>query len=43
MTLNNITNKVMSSIHKMIFGISLPRMIEEMKSHMQNSNEPVGD
>ena len=43
MTFINFTDKVMSSIHKLIFGISLPRMIEEMKAYMQNSNEPVGD
>ena len=39
----NFTDKVMSSIYKLIFGITLPRMIEEMKAYMQNSNEPVGD
>ena len=33
----------MSSIHNNIFGISLPRMTEEMKAYMHNSNEPVGD
>ena len=33
----------MSSIYKLIFGITLPRMIEEMKAYMQNSNAPVGD
>ena len=43
MTFINFTNKVMSSIQKMIFGISLPRMTEEMKVYMHNSNEPIGD
>ena len=33
----------MSSIYKLIFGITLPRMIEEMKTYLQNSNDPVGD
>lgn len=42
MTFINFTDKVMPSIHKLIFGISLPRMIEEMKAYMHNSIEPVG-
>ena len=36
-------DKIMSSIYKLIFGITLPRMIEEMKTYLQNSNDPVGD
>jgi hypothetical protein len=32
----------MSSIYKLIFGITLPRMTKEMKAYMHNSNEPVG-
>ena len=43
MTFIYFTDKVMSSIYKLIFDITLPRMIEEMKAYMQNSNEPVGD
>ena len=43
MTFIIFTDKVMSSIYKSIFGITLPRMIEEMKAYMHNSNEPVGD
>ena len=43
MTFIKFIDKVMSSIHKLIFCINLPRMIEEMKAYMQNSNEPVGD
>jgi hypothetical protein len=39
----NFIDKVMSSLHKLIFGISLLRMTKEMKVYMQNSNEPVGD
>lgn len=39
----NFIDKVMSSLHKLIFGISLRRMTEEMKVYMQNSNELVGD
>ena len=39
----NFIDKVMSSLHKLIFGISLPRMTKEMKVYMQNSNELVGD
>ena len=34
MTFINFIDKVMSSIHKLIFGISLPRMTEEMKAYM---------
>ena len=33
----------MSSIYKLSFGISLPRMTKEMKAYLQNLNEPVGD
>ena len=33
----------MSSIYKLIFGASLPRMIEEMKTYLQNSNKLVED
>lgn len=43
MTFISFTNKIISSIYKLIFGTSLPRMIEEMKAYLQNSNEPVGD
>ena len=39
----SFTNKIMSSIYKLIFCITLLRMTEEMKAYMQNSNEPVGD
>ena len=44
-TMNFISfiDKITSSIYKLIFGITLPRMTEEMKAYMQNSNEPVGD
>ena len=34
MTYINFIDKVMSSLHKLIFGISLPRMTEEMKVYM---------
>ena len=43
MTFISFTDKIMSSIYKLIFGTSLLRMIEEMKAYLQNSNEPVGD
>ena len=43
MTFISFTHKIMSSIYKLIFGTSLPRMTEEMKAYLQNSNEPVGD
>ena len=43
MTFISFTDKVMSSIYKLIFGITLRRMIEEMKAYLQSSNEPVGD
>ena len=42
MTFINFTDKIMSSIYKLIFGTSLPTMIEEMKAYLQNSNETVG-
>ena len=43
MTFISFTNKIMSSIYKLIFGTTLPRMTEEMKAYLWNSNEPVGD
>ena len=43
MTFISFTDKIMSSIYKLIFGTSLPRMTEEMKSYLHNFNEPVGD
>ena len=43
MTFISFTDKIMSSIYNLIFGITLPRMIEEMKAYLQNSNEPVED
>jgi hypothetical protein len=42
MTLISFTDKIMSSIYKLIFGTSLPRMTKEMKAYLQNSNEPIG-
>ena len=33
----------MSSLYKLIYGMSLPRFSEEMKAYMQSSSEPVGD
>ena len=39
----NFSNKIMAFVYKLIFGTTLPRMTEEMKICMQNSNEPVGD
>ena len=39
----NFIDKVMSSIYKFIYGMSLPRMLEEMKAYMQSSSEPIGD
>ena len=43
MTFISFTDKIMSSIYKLIFGITLPGMTEEMKAYIQNSSEPVGD
>ena len=43
MTFINFTDKIMSSIYKLIFGTSLPRMIGDMKSYLQSSNELVAD
>ena len=43
MTFINFTDKIMASIYKLIFGTTLPRITEEMKAYLQNSNEPVGD
>ena len=43
MTFISFTDKIMSSIYKLIFGTSLPRMTEEMKAYLQNSNDPVRD
>ena len=43
MTFINFTHKIMSSIWMLIFGSSLPRMMEEMKAYLQKSNELVGD
>ena len=43
MTFISFTDKIMSSIYKLIFCTNLPRMTEEMKAYLQNSNEPVGD
>ena len=43
MTFIKFIDKVMSSIHKLIFGIYLPRMTKENKAYMHNSNEPMGD
>lgn len=43
MTYISFTDKIMSSIYKLIFGITLPRMTDEMKAYLQNSNEPVRD
>ena len=39
----NFIDKVMSSLDKLIYDMSLPRMSEEMKVYMQSSSEPVGD
>lgn len=39
----NFTDKILASIYKLIFGTVLPRIIEEMKAYLQNSNELVGD
>jgi len=43
MTFISFIDKIMSSIYKLIFGASLPRMTEAMKACPQNSNEIVGD
>ena len=43
MTFISFTDKIMSSIYKLFFGTSLPRMTEEIKAYQQNSNELVGD
>jgi hypothetical protein len=42
-TYYNFMDKVMSSLYKLIYGMSLPRFSEEMKAHMHSSSEPVGD
>ena len=39
----NFIDKVMSSLYKLIYGMSLPRISEEMKAYMQSSSELVGD
>ena len=39
----NFIEKVMSSIYKLIYGMSLPIFSEEMKDYIQNSSELVGD
>ena len=41
MTFINFIDKIMASIYKLIFGTTLPRITEEMKAYLQNSNEPV--
>ena len=43
MSFISFTDKIMSSIYKLIFGTSLTRMTEQMKTYLQNSNELVGD
>ena len=43
MTLFNFSNKILAFVYKLIFGTTLPRMTEEMKICMQNSNEPARD
>ena len=43
MTFTSLTDTIMSSIYKLIFGTSLVMMTKEMKAYLQNSNEPVGD
>ena len=43
MTFFNFSNKIMASVYKLIFGTTLPRMTEEMKICMENSNELVRD
>ena len=39
----NFIDKVMASIYKLIYGVSLLRFLEEMKAYMQSSSELVGD
>jgi hypothetical protein len=36
-------NKVMSKSHQMIFNVKLPRVIKEMRIHLQNPEDRVGD
>jgi hypothetical protein len=36
-------NKVMSKAYQMIFNVKLPRVIEEMRIHLQNPEDRVGD
>lgn len=43
MTFFNFTDKIMASIYRLIFGTTLPRLTEEMKACLHNSNEPVAD
>ena len=39
----DFTNRVMSSVYKLIFNKELPRVSEDMKSKLQLSSEPIGD
>ena len=34
MTFINLIDKIMASIHKLIFGTTLPGIIEEMKAYL---------
>jgi hypothetical protein len=36
-------NKVMSKAYQMIFNVKLPRFIEEMRIHLQNPEDRIGD
>lgn len=43
MTFFNFTDKIMAYVYRLIFGTTFPRITEEMKACLHNSNELVGD